>query len=46
MADGRHPFGVRRIALATVNDDLPSGAKPGRIGAFDDSGGCRQAAPR
>src|SRR5262249_60959104 len=27
MADGRHPFGVRRSALATVNDNLPPGAK-------------------
>jgi hypothetical protein len=23
MADGRHPFGVRRTALATINDDPP-----------------------
>ena len=29
MADGRHPIGVRRTALATVNNDLPSGAKQG-----------------
>ena len=29
MADGRHPFGVRRTALATVNDYLPPGAKQG-----------------
>ncbi len=27
MADGRHPYGVRRTALATVNDDLPPSAK-------------------
>jgi hypothetical protein len=29
MADGRHPLGVRRTALATVNDDLSPGAKQG-----------------